>query len=194
MAEQPKVSVAGSAYKIDGKAHEIQPNQPIRREDGKLCGVTNPRQMTYIHSYGGEAPFFEGVAEGKLLATRCDNDKCAFKGTVHLPFRIYCPDCLRKANIIDVTDLARKTAKIHSYIVTSRTGAFNTLDIPIRFVDIEIEGIATILKSYLLVGEPEIGMRVVPIFRTKEPTYTITDLAFAKEGTKENELPEGFSF
>ena len=112
MATQPKVSVVGPAYKIDGKAHEIQPNQPIKREDGKLCGVTNPRQMTYIHSYGGEAPFFEGIAEGKLLATRCDNDDCEFKGTVHLPFRIYCPDCLRKATIVDVTDWARKSGQM----------------------------------------------------------------------------------
>jgi hypothetical protein len=48
--------------------------------------------------------------------------------------------------------------------------------------------------SYLSVGQPKIGMRVVPIFRTLDPTYTITDLSWVPEGTSENELPLGFSF
>jgi len=147
-----------------------------------------------MHSYGGEAPFFAGIAEGKLLGTRCDNKDCEYKGTVHLPFRIHCPDCLKKMTVVDLTDLAQKTAKIHSYIVTSRTGAFNTLDKPIKFIDVEFEGVATILKSYQLAGDPSIGARVVPIFRTKSPTYTITDLAFVAEGTKKKDLPKGFSF
>lgn len=193
MSQLPKVWVKGKGYKIEGNFHRIEPNQPIWK-DGKLCGVTNPRQMTYIHSYGSEYQFFAGLAESKLHATRCDNDKCEFKGTVHLPFRIYCPDCLRKATVLDVTQWARDTARIHSYIVTSRTGAFNTLETPIKFIDIEIDGIATILKSYQMAGDPEIGQRVVPIFRTKEPTYTITDLAWVVEGTREHELPEGFTF
>ena len=48
--------------------------------------------------------------------------------------------------------------------------------------------------SVLSVGEPEIGKRVVPIFRTKSPTYTIMDLMFVIEGTPESDLPEGFTF
>ena len=48
--------------------------------------------------------------------------------------------------------------------------------------------------SVLVVGEPDIGKRVVPIFRTKDPTYTIMDLMFVLEGTPESELPEGFTF
>lgn len=194
MSDQPKVWIEKSAYRIKGAFSTIEPNTPIRREDGTLCGVTNPRRIVHLHSYGGEAPFFAGIAEGRLLATRCDAKDCESKGTVHLPFRIHCPDCLRRMTIIDVTKKAQKTAKIHSYIVTSRTGAFNTLDIPIRFIDIEIDGIATIIKSYQLVGDPAIGLRVVPIFRTRKPTYTITDLAWVAEGAKKSELPKGFTF
>ncbi len=193
MSDKPEVWVEKNAYRIKGDFHVIQPNQPIRKGD-KLCGVTNPRQMTYIHSYGGEYEFFDGVAKGKLLATRCDNDACEFKGTVHLPFRIHCPDCLKKMTTIDVTDAARKTARIYSYIITSRTGAFNTLDKPIKFIDVEIDGVATMIKSYMLAGEPAIGVRLVPIFRTKDPTYTITDLAWVAEGTGEKDLPKGFTF
>ena len=101
-----------------------------------------------------------------------------------MPYRIYCPDCLRKNTIIDLTDIAKKAAKIHSFIITE----------PIKFINIEFEGVCTILMGYLSVGEPQIGKRVVPIFQTKKPTYTIIDLSWVLEGTPESDLPEGFSF
>jgi hypothetical protein len=147
-----------------------------------------------MHSYGAEAPFFEGLGKGKLMATRCDNEKCDVKGSIYQPFRIYCPDCLRKNTVIDMTDLAKTTAKIHSYIITHRSGAFNSLPKPIKFINIEFEGVVTILMSVLAAGEPEFDKKVVPIFNTKAPTYTITDLRFVVEGTSESELPEGFTF
>ncbi|MHA1488716.1 MAG: Zn-ribbon domain-containing OB-fold protein [Promethearchaeota archaeon] len=193
--EKGFVDIVNGRYKPRGKFHIIEANQPIFNKDtGKLAGVTNPRDMTYIHSYGGEAPFFEGIGKGRLLATRCDNDKCDSKGSIFMPFRIYCPDCLRKNTIVDITDKAKKTAKIHSFIVTHRSGAFNTLPIPIKFINIEFDDVVTILMSVLAVGEPEIGKRIVPIFRTKSPTYTIMDLMFVLEGTPESDLPEGFAF
>ena len=194
--EKGFVDIVDGKYKPRGVFHIPEANQPIYDKDtGKLAGVTNPRDMTYIHSYGGEAPFFEGLGQGKLLATRCDNDKCEFKGSVYEPFRIFCPDCLRRNTIIDITEKAQKTAKIHSFIITHRSGAFNALPKPIKFVNVEFDKeVVTILMSVLSVGEPEIGKRVVPIFRTKSPTYTIMDLMFVIEGTKESDLPEGFTF
>ena len=193
--EKGYVEIINGRYKPKGTFHIIEKNQPIFDKDtNKLAGVTNPRDMTYIHSYGGEAIFFESLGKGKLMATRCDNYKCEFKGSIYMPFRIYCPDCLRKMTVLDLTEIARKTAKIHSYIITHRSGAFNTLELPIKFINVEFDNAVTILMSYLSVGEPEIGKRVVPIFRTKNPTYTITDLSFVPEGTLDSELPEGFTF
>ncbi|NHJ24680.1 MAG: hypothetical protein EAX89_08900 [Candidatus Lokiarchaeota archaeon] len=193
--EKGIVEIVDGKYKPSGTFHIIEKNQPIFDKDAnKLAGVTNPRDMTYIHSYGGEAMFFESLGKGKLIATRCDNDNCEFKGSIYMPFRIYCPDCLRKMTPLNLTEIARKTAKVHSYIITHRSGAFNTLDLPIKFINVEFDNVVTILMSYLVVGEPEIGKRVVPIFRTKNPTYTITDLAFVPEGTLKSELPEGFTF
>ena len=193
--EKGFVEVKEGRYKIKGVFHIIEKNQPIfNNKTGKLAAITNPRDMTYIHSYGGEAIFFESLSKGKLLATRCDNEKCDSKGTIYEPFRIYCADCLRKATVIDLTDIARNTAKIHSFIITHRSGAFNTLPLPIKFINVEFEGVATILMSVLAVGDPEIGKHVVPIFNTKNPTYTITDLRFVVEGTPELELPEGFTY
>ena len=71
---------------------------------------------------------------------------------------------------------------------------FNILDKPIKFINIEFDGVCTILMSYLSVGEPEFGMKVVPIFKTQDPTFTIVDLSWVPVGTAESELPQGFSF
>ena len=48
--------------------------------------------------------------------------------------------------------------------------------------------------SYLALGDPQMGMRVVPIFQKLDPTFTILDMAWVPEGTKESQLPKGFSF
>lgn len=194
--EKGYVDIVKGRYKPRGFFHHVEENQPIFNKDtGKLAGVTNPRDMTYIHSYGSEAIFFESLSKGKLMASRCDNDACETKGSIYEPFRIYCPDCLRKATPIDITDKARSIAKIHSFIVTHRSGAFNTLPKPIKFINVEFDAeVVTILMSVLAVGEPEIGKKIIPIFRTKSPTYTILDLMFVPEGTSESMLPEGFTF
>jgi len=191
-----QVSVKKNQYRIKGDFHHLTPNQPIRDLDngGKLLGVTNPRDMTYIHSYGGEALFFESLSQGKLMATRCDNPKCETRGSIYQPFRIHCPDCLAKMTPIDMTDIAKKTARVYTFMVCERSGAFNILDKPIKFINIEFDGVCTILMSYLVVGEPKIGMKVVPCFQKADPTYTILDLCWVPEGTKESELPRGFSF
>jgi uncharacterized OB-fold protein len=190
------VKIKGGRFRLKGDFHGVEPNRPIRNEDEawRLMGVTNPRALTHIHMYGGEAVFFENLSAGKIFGTRCDNPDCEFKGTVYLPFRMFCPDCLRRNTVVDLTKVCRDTATVHTFMICERSGAFNTLEKPIRFINVEFEGVATILMSYLSVGEPKIGMRVVPIFRTLEPTYTITDLSWVPEGTPEKALPEGFSY
>jgi len=191
-----QVYVKNNRYKIKGNFHHLTPNIPIRNADDgwKLMGVTNPRDMTYIHAYGGEAPFFEALSQGKLLGTRCDNPDCEFQGTVYQPFRIHCMDCLGRNTIIDMTDAAQKNAVIHTFMVCERSGAFSLLDKPIKFINVEFEKVDTILMSYLSKGSPEIGMRVVPIFKKQSPTYTIMDLSWVPAGTEEDQLPEGFGF
>lgn len=179
-------------YRFEGKFHEGEPSQPIRDENGKLWGVTKPRKIVHVHSLGEESVFFSGISEkGKLFATKCNNQECPGNGTEYLPFRAYCPDCLGKMDIIDVTDRAIEGAVVYTFIKTNRTGAFNTLDTPVRFIDIEIPGISTFLKGFMVGdGEPSIGLRVVPVFR-KEPTYTIKDLAWVKENEP---APDGWMF
>lgn len=188
-----EIKVEDGKYRQSGAFHTAEPGAAIRNDAGELCGITNPRRVVHIHSYGGEAPFFQGLADGKLLGTRCPHEACESTGTVYLPYRIHCPDCLGAMEPVDLTDIARDAATIHSFMTTERTGAFNTLDRPIRFINVEFPGVATILMSYLLGGTPAIGDRVVPIFRTTDPSYTITDLAFVRADSA-GDLPTGFSF
>lgn len=191
-----QVKVEGNRYRPSGSFHQISPNSPIRDVDDnlRLLGVTKPRSMTYIHSYGGEAIFFESLSKKKLLASRCNSSVCGSRGTVYMPFRTHCPDCLEKNSIVDITDTAKKSAAIYTFMVCERSGAFNMLGKPIKFINIAFDGVSTILMSYLLVGEPSIGQRVLPVFRTTDPTYTILDLAWVIENSHENEIPDGFSF
>ncbi len=187
--------VVENRYRLRGEFHSIEPNQPIRNEAGRLCGVTNPRRLVHTHSYGGEYAFFSGIAEGRLIGTRCDNADCEVGyESVFMPFRIYCPDCLQRTTSVDLTEVANRTGTVHSFMITERTGAFNTLEKPIKFINVEFEGVCTILMGYLLRGEPAIGDRVAPIFATEQPTYTILDLAWVPEGTDRSDLPKGFSF
>lgn len=192
--EPGEVRIVKGRYKLRGKFHHGEPNTPIRNEDGVLMGVTNPRDITHIHMYGGEAIFFESLSKGRLMASRCDNPDCETTGSMYMPFRIHCPDCLMRNTHVDITDLARRTAIVHTFMITERTGAFNTLPTPLRFINVEFEGVVTILMGYLAVGEPRIGMRVVPIFKTEHPTYTIMDMYWVPEGTPESELPDWYSF
>jgi len=192
------VKVKNNRYVPDGEFHQIEAGTPIHDENGELMGVTKPRNMTYIHSYGGEGQFFQAVSEkARLLGSRCDNADCPGHGTVYLPFRTFCPDCLDKNTVVDMTAQANEVARIYTYIVTERSGAFNTLDKPIRFIDIEFPGtgVGTLFKSYLVgPGEPSIGLRVRPVFRTGNPSYTIQDMAWVLEGVTEDQFPPGFRF
>jgi len=94
MSQYGQVQVKDGRYKFRGDFHRLEQHMPIRDADQgwKLVGVTKPRDMTYVHTYGGEAVFFESLSQGKLLATKCENPACEANGSIFQPFRIYCPD------------------------------------------------------------------------------------------------------
>jgi hypothetical protein len=188
------VRVIKNAYKPSGCFHFASPVTPIRNEQGALTGITNPRDIVHIHAYGGESIFFESLGQGRLLATRCDNPGCEACGSIFQPFRIHCPDCLARASVIDMTEIARNSARVHTFMITERTGAFNILPTPIKFINVEFAEVCTILMGYLCLGEPQIGMRVVPVFNTEAPTQTILDLSWVPDGTDETQLPQHYHF
>ena len=94
-----QVYVKNNQYKIKGDFHHLEQHMPIRdADDGwRLMGVTNPRDMTYIHSYGGEALFFESLSQGQAAwRPGATTRNAKTKGSIYQPFRIHCPDCLSK--------------------------------------------------------------------------------------------------
>ncbi len=160
--------------------NNLNPNATVLRRLDPIV-IEKPRAPIHIHTYGGETPFFKGLAEGKLMATKCTNKKCdpaGKSGDFFLPPRVYCPDCLEKMSWVDVTEIARRTAKIHTHITVAHPGAFNRVPMPCELISVEMEGSDTIIMSQLKGAKPEIGMPVEPVFNTSNPTFTILDLAW----------------
>ena len=182
--------------KHDYEFNNMSPGSTVLRSIDPIV-IEKPRAPMHVHTYGGETPFFKGLTQGKLFATKCNNAKCdpsGQEGYYHLPPRIHCPDCLDKMEWVDITDLAAKKAKIHTHITIEHPGAFNRVPMPCELISVEIEGVATKLMSQMVDGKPEIGMRIAPVFNTRKPTYTILDLAWVPEGTAPGDLPKGFRF
>jgi uncharacterized OB-fold protein len=131
-----------------------------------------PRSITHVHTYGMLSPFFKGLREGRLMATRCPNEKCS-ENRLWIPPRAHCPDC--HTEMVWETLPNPVIGKIYTFTQVVYAGIGIELSTPYWQVDVEIPGLATIPKSYLLYGEPFIGMKVKAEFRTKKPTNTVLD-------------------
>jgi uncharacterized protein len=131
-----------------------------------------PRSITHIHTYGMLSPFFEGLREGRLMATRCPNRSCSEK-RLWIPPRGHCPDCHAEMTWKALANPV--IGKIYTFTEVVYAGTGIELSTPYWQVDVEIPGLTTIPKSYLLYGKPYIGMKVKAEFRTKHPTNTVLD-------------------
>ncbi len=106
------------------------------------------------------------------MATRCPNEKCPEK-RLWIPPRGHCPDC--HTEMIWETLPNPVIGTIHTFTEVVYAGTGIEISTPYWQVDVEIPGLATIPKSYLLYGKPQIGMKVKAEFRTKKPTNTVLD-------------------
>jgi len=131
-----------------------------------------PRSLTHFHTYGMLSPFFEGLRKGELRATRCPNENCQEK-RLWIPPRGHCPDC--HAEMTWETLSNPVIGKIYTFTEVVYAGTGIELSTPYWQVDVEIPGLATIPKSYLLYGKPSIGMKVKAAFRTQTPSNTVLD-------------------
>lgn len=152
--------------------NNLNPGATVVRSLDPLV-IEKPRAPIHIHTYGGETPFFQGLARGKLMATRCNTKGCDAGDELMLPPRVYCPDCLEK---MEWVELKNPDARVHTFIRVAYPGAFNRLEIPSQLISVEIKGVSTIMMSILRDAEPEIGKPIEPRFNTQNPTFTILDL------------------
>ena len=104
-------------------------------DDEKAWVVRWPRTVEHHHTYGLLTPFFKGLTEGKLLATRCTNPDCEH-GNTWLPPRADCPDCLERMEWVEVP----AQGKVYAYTMLDYTGIGIEMKSPYWQIDVEIEG------------------------------------------------------
>ena len=151
------------------------------KEVGDAWVVDLPRfgeDGTHHHTYGLLTPYFKGLAEGRLLGTRCANPGCPItrgRGELWLPPRADCPDCHQPMTWDQVRDPA---GYIYTFTYVERGGTGLEIECPYYQIDVKIDGVCTIVKSYLVDRRPiKIGDRVRAKFRTgPEATHTALDL------------------
>jgi len=150
-------------------------------EVGNAWVVHLPRfgeEGTHYHTYGQLTPYFKGLTEGRLLATRCVNPACPIArghGELWLPPRADCPDCHQPMAWQQVDD---PEGYVYAFTYVERGGTGLEILCPYYQIDVKIAGVSTILKSYLAgPGPVKIGDRVRARFRTgDEATHTCLDL------------------
>ena len=124
---------------------------------------------THFHTYGLLTPYFKGIGEGRLMATRCVNPGCPIgkgDGELWLPPRADCPDCHRP---MVWEEIPEPTGYIYAYTHVERGGTGLEVECPYWQVDVKLDGVCTIFKSWLADRKPiKIGDRVRARFRTGE--------------------------
>jgi uncharacterized OB-fold protein len=123
-------------------------------------------------------PYFKGLAAGKLLATRCINAACPVArgvGDLWLPPRADCPDCHQPMVWREVPN---PQGYIFAFTQVVRGGTGLEIECPYYQIDVKMDGVCTILKSYLVDRRPiKTGDSVRARFRTgSDATHTCLDL------------------
>ena len=162
------------------RKEETKKNKEVRfigevarvHQDEPAIVIEWPRTMTHVHTYGMLSPFFQGLREGQLMATRCPNRNCR-ENRLWIPPRAHCPDCHTEMGWETLPNPVIGTIYTFTEVVYAGVGI--ELSTPYWQVDVEIPGLATIPKSYLLYGKPNIGMKVKAEFRIRKPTHTVLD-------------------
>ncbi len=134
----------------------------------------------HAHSYGGLSKFFRELTFGKLLGTKGVKGANAFED-IRLPPRAHSPECLQEMVWVPVDFTG---AKVYAHSTTNYPGAGFKGTIPCPLISVEIPGVCTKFMSYMSEfgeGEPYIGMPIKPVFRTKNPTYTILDISWVPD-------------
>lgn len=154
--------------------------------DGDVWILHFPRfgnEGTHYHTYGQLTPYFKGLTEGRLMATRCVNPACPIskgKGELWLPPRADCPDCHQPMTWSEIKD---PRGYIYTYTYVERGGTGLEIPCPYYQIDVKIEGVTTIIKGYLQgPGPVRIGDKVKGRFRTgSAATHTCLDLYWVAE-------------
>ncbi|MCC6472652.1 MAG: Zn-ribbon domain-containing OB-fold protein [Burkholderiales bacterium] len=136
--------------------------------------VMQPYRIDYIHSYGQDSPFFAGLANGRLLGTRCG--ACAYSyGTP----RLHCMRCGAECEWIELP----LEGSVHTFTVCHFGGEQFLKETPFVLILVEWPGVATLFLSRLAgvdCARPSldwVGMKVRARFR-RLSRFDPTDVYF----------------
>ena len=156
------------------------------QEDKDVWILHYPRAVgdigTHRHTYGQLTPWFRGLGEGKLLATRCTNPRCYVskgKGELWIPPRADCPDCNQPMVWQELPNPV--IGEIYTFTWVERGGTGLEIETPYNQIDVLIPGVCTVVKGYLLNRTRiKIGDKVEARFRTgADATHTNMELCWA---------------
>ena len=133
--------------------------------------IKQPYRIDYVHSFGQDSPFFAGLANGRLLGTRCR--RCDY--TYATP-RFACMTCGAETDWVELPRVGR----VHTY-TTCYFGSEEFLpDCPFNLILVEFEGVNTLFLARLSGIAPEairIGMEVRARF-VRHARFRPTDVYF----------------
>ncbi len=135
--------------------------------------VDSPYSIRYIHSYAEDSPFFLGLAEGKLLGSRCTRRGCGF---VFATPRGHCMVC---GSPTEWTELPR-SGRVHSWTTCHFGSEAFLRETPYNLALVEFDGAGSLLLARLkdcTEADVYVGMPVEARFASP-PKYLITDVWF----------------
>jgi uncharacterized protein len=138
--------------------------------------IRYPYAIEYIHSYAEDSPFFLGLAQGKLLGSRCTARGCGFRFATP---RSHCMVCGRPTEGFELPLRGR----LHSWTTCHFGSEAFLKETPYNLALVEFDGADSLLLVRLkdcVESEIYVGMPVVARFRDR-PSYLITDVWFVPD-------------
>ena len=136
--------------------------------------IKHPYSIDYVHSYGQDSPWFAGLANKKLLGTKCQ--KCGY--TFATP-KLSCMECGGECDWVELP----QEGKIHSFTVCHFGAEAFLNETPFILGLIEFNGADTLLMTRLLGLDPEqptldwVGKKVKAKF-VRKSQFKPTDVYF----------------
>jgi hypothetical protein len=132
-----------------------------------------PYSINYIHSYAEDSPFFLGLANGKLMGSKCTARRC---GATFATPRGHCMRCGAATEWIDLP----LRGKVHSWTTCHFGSEAFLKETPYNLALVEFEGIGSVMLVRLkdaVESDLYVGMPVEARF-DPTPKYSITDVWF----------------
>lgn len=142
--------------------HETDPDSLAFLKKMAPIQIEQPYQITYLHSYAQDSPWFAAATNKKILA-----NQDPLSGYTYATPRGHDMYTGEETDWIDITE---REARIHAFTVCHFGSEEFLPETPFVLVLIKYEGVDTLFLSRLLGVDPEnasldwIGMRVTPRF------------------------------